>query len=217
MEELRIKDEQLDTLISDMRDMRDGLQKSQRKKQELDMLKDKAKSGRLALQQMDIEIEHQSGSDRRRYRDRLREYTNKLNQLDEDIATAEAGSNTNELLGDHKAEVRDLSTQAGLTEYGEHLDQNSTDSLKRSVVVIHETVDGGRRIADDLERQTEKLSGILEGLDEIDGAMQRSRKFLARIGRRVLTDKYVWLLIGLIVVAIIFIVVWLKSKTSGWA
>ena len=42
--------------------------------------------------------------------------------------------------------------------------------------------------------------------------LERSTKILKRMGRRVLTNKYMWCLIGLIFAGIVFIIVW---QTTG--
>merc|ERR1712154_681102 len=58
-----------------------------------------------------------------------------------------------------------------------------------------------------LHNQTEQIEKIGKDLGEIDDEIDRATRVLKRMGRRVMTDKYIWCLIFLIFAAIIAIIV----------
>ena len=58
-----------------------------------------------------------------------------------------------------------------------------------------------------LHDQTEQIANIDKNLAEIDDEIDRATRVLKRMGRRVMTDKYIWALIFLIFAAIIAIIV----------
>ena len=58
-----------------------------------------------------------------------------------------------------------------------------------------------------LHDQTEQIANIDRNLAEIDDEIDRATRVLKRMGRRVMTDKYIWCLIFLIFAAIIAIIV----------
>merc|ERR1712083_856287 len=58
-----------------------------------------------------------------------------------------------------------------------------------------------------LHNQTEQIANIDKNLGEIDDEIDRATRVLKRMGRRVMTDKYIWCLIFMIFAAIIAIIV----------
>jgi len=103
-----------------------------------------------------------------------------------------------------------LNTEKGLIQHGDKLDNASTQSLKNSLETLAETNKLGVKTAQKLEQDTERIAGLLDGLDRIDGDLDRSKTIVRRLARRVYTDKAVWVLIFLITAAVIFIIAWRK-------
>jgi len=214
MEEIRIRDEQLEKLINDMKETLAALKKSERKKQDIDKIKDDLKSAKNALDAMEIELNHQAQADKRTYKKKFKQYKADIKEVENELEWKQQDENRKDLLGDHEAKVRDLESEGGLIKYGLEVEDESKNSLQRSVAVVAATLEVGKETAAKVERQTEQIAGILEGLDKIEDSLDRSRIILARIGRRVLTDKYIWVFIGLILVAIIFIIAWKKTHSG---
>jgi len=70
----------------------------------------------------------------------------------------------------------------------------------------------GMDITDQLAQQTKQLEHINDEVYEINDEMKRSKAILVRMLRRVASNKYLWVMIVLIMMAIIFIIVWKVVK-----
>jgi len=215
MEEIRIRDEQLEKLVADMKELVAGLKKSERRKADIDLIKDNLSTAKNALDAMEIELNHQSQADKRTYKKKHKQFKADIKEIENELEWKQQDENRKDLLGDHEAKVRDLESEGGLIKYGLEVDDDSKSSLQRTVGVVAQTLEVGKETAAKVERQTEQIAGILEGLDKIEDSLDRSKIILSRIGRRVMTDKYVWVFIFLIIVAIIFIIAWKKTHPSA--
>merc|ERR1712203_81364 len=72
---------------------------------------------------------------------------------------------------------------------------------------LAETQETAVNTAEMLHDQTEQIANIDRNLAEIDDEIDRATRVLKRMGRRVMTDKYIWCLIFMIFAAIIAIIV----------
>ena len=212
-EELRIRDSQLEKCIVSIKELFTGLEKSKRIPQDLDLIRDQLKTSKHALQLMEIEIPKQAHSDKRTYRQKCKHYKTEIRELENDYEFKKQAGNRGELLDGGNTIIRDLDTEKGLIELGLTTDEESKTSLGRSVAVIDITLDLARKTAAKVDEDTHKIVGILDGLDSIEDSMERSKVILKRIGRRIMTDKYIWVFIFLIIAAIIFIVTWKKTHS----
>lgn len=97
------------------------------------------------------------------------------------------------------------STNEQLMNHGTEVQQETKASLERSKQVLANTHQLAVETARKVEENTETIIRINENLDVIDDTTNRSDKIIARIARKVLTDKYVCCLIWLIIIAIAFI------------
>ena len=76
-----------------------------------------------------------------------------------------------ELLEDHKAKAVDYSSAEGLKQHALEVQQESKESLQRSLGKAHETLQIGKETAAKLEQQTEQMAGMANKLDEIDDTL----------------------------------------------
>lgn len=83
----------------------------------------------------------------------------------------------------------------------------STASLERTISIINDTKEIGTAVAADLQKQTEQINNMYDDLYKIDDQVARSKKILARMARRVLSNKILWVLISLIIISLVVIVV----------
>lgn len=83
----------------------------------------------------------------------------------------------------------------------------STASLERTISIINDTKEIGTAAAADLQKQTEQINNMYDDLYKIDDQVARSKKILARMARRVLSNKILWVLISLIIISLVVIVV----------
>lgn len=82
-----------------------------------------------------------------------------------------------------------------------------TASLERTISIINDTKEIGTAVAADLQKQTEQINNMYDDLYKIDDQVARSKKILARMARRVLSNKILWVLISLIIISLVVTVV----------
>lgn len=66
----------------------------------------------------------------------------------------------------------------------------------------------GTSTAQKMKLQTEQLNRVHDQAFEIEGTLHRATFIVKRMLRRTATDRYIWCMSFLVVVAIIFIIVW---------
>ena len=91
--------------------------------------------------------------------------------------------------------------------YGRRLQDETDAAADRAIRDLQETNEVAVNTAEMLHNQTEQIANIDKNLAEIDDEIDRATRVLKRMGRRVMTDKYIWALIFLIFAAIIAIIV----------
>ena len=91
--------------------------------------------------------------------------------------------------------------------YGRRLQDETDAAANRALRDLAETQETAVNTATMLHDQTEQIANIDRNLAEIDDEIDRATRVLKRMGRRVMTDKYIWCLIFLIFAAIIAIIV----------
>jgi len=77
----------------------------------------------------------------------------------------------------------------------------------QAIEILHETEEKARETAGKVKEQTGQLERVDKSLHEIDDELVRATRIMRRIGRRVLTDKYIMCLIVLIFLALIAVIV----------
>jgi flagellar hook-length control protein FliK len=208
MEEIRQRDEQLITLTASIQELLKPLEKSTRKAQDLDLIKAKLQEFVNIRDAFKIELRHQSPSDKKLYKQKLKNHNDTYDALKNEYEWKQTSNVSNELLGDVKTKIVDYDSAEGLMKHGLEIQDQSKDSLNRSISVVVQTKALGTETAQKLEQQTEQLGNVGNDLDKIDDILTRSNKIIRLIGRRIMTDKYVWVLIILIILAIVGIVLY---------
>merc|ERR1712176_420961 len=137
----------------------------------------------------------------RDHKARLKEFEQALQwsqaSMADDNGINKSGYNDDEILKDEDAAIG----------YGRRL-QNETDAAAdRAIRDLAETNTIAVDTATMLHDQTEQIAKIDKNLADIDDEIDRATRVLKRMGRRVMTDKYIWCLIFLIFAAIIAIIV----------
>ncbi|XP_053598275.1 vesicle transport through interaction with t-SNAREs homolog 1B [Microplitis demolitor] len=92
--------------------------------------------------------------------------------------------------------------------------ERSAQSVARSQTVAAETEQIGQEVVAELGIQRETLLRTKRRLSETDQELATSRKIMRLIGRRVLTNKIVLILIIILEIAILGIVIYLKFFTK---
>jgi chromosome segregation ATPase len=101
-------------------------------------------------------------------------------------------------------------SQEDLMKSGLHTQKLSVDSLKRTEERIHAAKDIGVDINQKLAEDTEKIANMTNDVEAIDTTLNRTKKTISRIARKIATDKVVWFFVLLIATAIILLI--LKKK-----
>jgi len=209
-----LRDEQLVNLTKGMQETLAGLDKSQRKQQDLDSLKDQVIEFQTAMDGFKIELKSQPPSDKRVYKAKLKQHKQNLEEMKNQIEWKQTDNVRKELVGDHQAKVVDYDSAGGLMKHGQDVQQESKDSLQRTVGKVAETLQVGKETANKLQQQTDQMANMIDNLDSIEGTLNRSAKIIRDIARRVATDKYMWVLIVLVFAAIVFIIIY-KNLYGG--
>lgn len=91
--------------------------------------------------------------------------------------------------------------------YGTRLHDEMDSAADRIIRDVQETTDVAIGIAEQVDEQTKQIAGIDATLSEIDSEVDKATIVMRRMSRRVMTDKYIWILIALVLMAIIGVIV----------
>eukprot|EP00475_Leptophrys_vorax_P036809 TRINITY_DN627_c0_g1_i2.p1 TRINITY_DN627_c0_g1~~TRINITY_DN627_c0_g1_i2.p1 ORF type:complete len:154 (-),score=41.96 TRINITY_DN627_c0_g1_i2:98-559(-) len=101
---------------------------------------------------------------------------------------------------------RPMESEEGVINYGEQKIVEIKTSVQSTLTMIDDAEKIGIDTAAKLAGQGEQLQIISNDLYEIEDTLKRAQEITRRMARRVLTDRYVWALTVLIVLAIIGII-----------
>jgi len=154
-----------------------------------------------------MEIELQTVSDReaaKKFKPVIREHRNKLKEFEQSLQW----SSSNAAVNDDEVNADDImNNEDNAIAYGKKLQDETANAADNAIQTLAETTDVATGTAQMVHDQTGQIERIDANLAEIDDEIDRATKILKRMGRRVMTDKYIWILIGLLFVAIIAIIV----------
>jgi uncharacterized protein YdiU (UPF0061 family) len=97
-------------------------------------------------------------------------------------------------------------TQDKMIDHGRGIMADSKNSLNNTLKVLADTQTIANHTAIQLKDQTDKLQKIDDDISHIDSTLVRAGKHTKRIGRKLLSDKYLWCMIFLIVIAIVLVI-----------
>lgn len=207
--EIALRDQQLEEQIAAIKAGIKKAEKSDRKAQEIGEIEDQVRDCETYIEMMRMEFRSLDQDNKAKYKEALRKHKADLKQIKNDLEWLKENDTRNQLVGDRK-EPRigdgDMDTADGLMAYGRALQKESIASLERTVGVVGDTQTIGRETAIKVQQQTEQIKKMYNDLYEIDDMLLRSRKIIARMMKRTLSSRYVWLLAFLIVVGIALII-----------
>ena len=122
-------------------------------------------------------------------------------------ASFNVGSNASPMF-----DVDDISTAEGMMKHGMNVMEKSHKSLVRTIRTIDETRQIGIDVNQRLEQQTNQIENMYDNLESIDSTFGRSMKVIKRMGRKMATDKYIWVVITLVLGTIFFIIIAQKQN-----
>ena len=209
-----MKDLQMKGLSEKLVDMLAKLGKSKRKELDLQEVAARLKEFQMALDSANIELRHIGNHpDKAELKQMLREHKTVLKELRTEYEAKKGVVVKDELMGDHVEEGKDgLDTAEGLMDHGLKTQASSKESLQRTLGVIERTKEVGTDTVLKLETNTKQIEGMYDQLEQIESSLARSTKIIRRIGRKMATDKYIWVCIVMLVCVIIVIIVLTKVK-----
>eukprot|EP00210_Caulerpa_lentillifera_P003278 g3129.t1 len=80
-------------------------------------------------------------------------------------------------------------------------------ALGRAEKIVEDTVQIGTQTAAELREQTKQMERVVDDLDDIEFTMKKARKVIADLTRGILTDKFIRLILFLIVIAAVAVIV----------
>ncbi|CEO95363.1 t-SNARE coiled-coil homology domain-containing protein [Plasmodiophora brassicae] len=166
------------------------------------------------LKILDSECRLLSPDECHRWRFVLRAHRDKVKEFQRDLEWARSEfeqANANVVIesSDFVSErIDEVERERRLLAYGQSLMAQTTDSGNNALRIIEETKAVGTETAAKLKQQGEQLTRIHDQAFEIEDTLDRAIFIGKRLGRRLATDKFIWVMIMLIVLAAIFIVVW---------
>jgi len=214
--EVASRDQTLTELTEEITQLIGGLEKSNRREQDIGDIEDKIKSYNTNLDALQIELKSLPPKEVKQYRRKCTEYKKKLKEITNDLEWKKQSTVKSELMKeatDGKLDgAPDLNSADGMMVHGRDVMAQSDQALKNILGTIATTRDVGTATAARLHEQEKQLQKVFDDLKSIDSALSRSNRILKRIGRKMATDKYLWVIIFLVIFFVIFIIAW---KASG--
>merc|ERR1712154_154818 len=91
-------------------------------------------------------------------------------------------------------------------EYGRNIQNEDIKILDRVILDVDQTQSMAENVAEKVHDQTNQIARIGNRLDDIDDELVRAKRILRIMLRRVMTDKIIWSIIGLIFIVVCIIV-----------
>jgi len=206
--ECEIHDEKLDELQKELAALLGGLQHSERRQQDLDDCTDKLQSFENSLTSLRVELGSLETNDKKVFQKKCRDYDKVYEKYANEVEWQRSLSVKSELLEGGEENKSNLDTAAGMMAQGRSTRGESKESLSRTLGVIAATATVGKDTLVQLDSQQQQLEGVGEDLGSIGGTLRRTNKVIQRIGRKMMTDKLLWVIVFLVIAAIIAVIVY---------
>merc|ERR1719320_2073497 len=170
------------------------------------------KQCKLLISRIEIETRDMPIDDRTQVRQLLKERASKLKELTSELKWAR--SNNDRFVGqaeEAKYENADEMNEDQLMQYAENIQREDMDILDRVIVDVDETQTVAQNVAVKVAEQTEQIGRIDHKLADVDDELERASRVLKQMLRRIMTDKIIWFVVGLIFICICYIV----AKKAG--
>jgi len=216
MEELNMKDMQMKGLRDKITASLGAIEKSKRPEVEMNDIQLKLKEFQIAFDAANIELRQCPPESKEQWKNTLRTHKNNLRELKNEFEWKKQQVDREQLMGDHKtSDAVDFTTADGLMKHGMDVQDKSTKSLQRTINVIEEAKTVGNETVTKLNEQTEKIEGMYDKLESIESTLARSTAIIKRMARKMATDKYIWVMVFLVMAAIVIIIVLQKINDNS--
>jgi len=133
-------------------------------------------------------------------------YVDILNRVKE----ASNKAQRNELLSGPGASPEEDSTEDRYIAEGENILDDNQRILQETLARVGQAREIGMSTQDKLHQQNQTLMKIGDDLDQMESSLDVSKKVLRQMGLKLVTDKYIWILLLLVCAAIVCIFIVLK-------
>jgi hypothetical protein len=137
------------------------------------------------------------------WKNELKNVTKRIKEVQGELKWAKTGDGA---MADVKEKSGPLATEEGVISHGDKLITDIKTSVQNTIITIDEAEKVGTQAAAQLVAQGQQLQLISDDLYEIEDTLGRATAITRRMARKVLTDKYVWALTVLIILAIIGVI-----------
>ncbi len=176
-------------------------------KEDIAVLAAKLKDFFRGLNQIKQEMADLDEDERRVWKKKFKDlkalYSESLNA----VKNASNRVNRDELAGDGEDEEEGEETEDHYIKRGDELLDSNKEALRNTLGTVNEARELGARTTTMLEEQNAQMSRIANDLDTMEDSLKVSQRVLRQMGRRMLTDKYIWICIGLGVLGIVGVIV----------
>ncbi len=147
------------------------------------------------------------------YKKKFKEHKNHYQEILAATRNTTARNNRDALLDDAETKgVDDQETEENAIKEGQDLLASNKDALQNTLQTISRANELGTNTAEQLRQQNEQLGRIGDNLTEMDGMLKVSQKVIGQMARRMATDKYLWVIMGLAAAAILAVIIVSQTK-----
>eukprot|EP01083_Nonionella_stella_P061049 159175_1 len=159
------------------------------------------------MSRIEIETRDMNPEDRSQVRQLLKERATKLKDLKNELKWAKSENNRfeNEAY-DEKYEDLNEMNEDQIMDYARNIQNEDIEILDRVIIDVDQTKQQAVDVAQKVSDQTDQIQRIGKKVDDIDDELERAKRILRIMLRRVMTDKVIWVFVGLIFFAVCFIV-----------
>jgi len=205
--EIEEREQNLNKLHERAQAILSGLAKSKKKEDEIRELEGIIRQFETQFEGLKLEMSTMKKADQTKWKPKRKAFNEQLVQLKTDLQWANNAHTKDQLLGaDRQREPVDRNNADSLIGHGVGVLQDGKDSLNRTLQVVVETKAIGIQTATQLQEQTKQIERMDRDLDEMETTIKKSSRLIRQIARKVATDKYVMVLTGLVVIAILAII-----------
>mmetsp|Transcript_50609 Transcript_50609/g.80623 ORF Transcript_50609/g.80623 Transcript_50609/m.80623 type:complete len:219 (-) Transcript_50609:597-1253(-) len=163
------------------------------------------------ISRIEIETRDMDTDERAEVRQILKERAAKLKELKTDLKWAKNDqslqANQQNLEEEQKYDNLEEMNEDELIQYAERIQQEDMRILDNVILDIDQTKATAENTAVKVAEQTEQIGRVSAKLDDIDDELERAKRVLLIMIRRVMTDKLIWFFLMLVMLALLVIVV----------
>jgi len=214
MDEVKLRDGQLEKEEADIKELFEQMSKSSEAKKQKDIedIRERLETYKLALEAMHLGIADLESEEKKAYKKKFKAYKKQMKDWQNELEWKQKGAVQDELFRKGDGTMAGPNgptdvTPGGMMSYGRGLMDENKQALGRIAGVVDETRKVGAATAIAIDRQNATLGELIDKLDSIEGTLTRANKVVKRIARRMAGDKYLWVVIFLVVGGIIAAIV----------